>query len=60
MEYKYNIGDIVNIQRTISGKAEVIKRLQPENQEINLYQLKVLDGNHQGKLLWFAEHEITQ
>ena len=60
MDYKHKIGDTVNIQKTISGKAEIVNRWQPETKEVNLYQLKVLDGDYQGKLLWFAEHEITQ
>ena len=57
---KYQLGDIVSIQRIISGKGEVINRWKPDNDEISIYQLRVLEGVHKGKTLWFAENEIVK
>lgn len=55
MEYKYNIGDKVQVNSIIQAKAKVIDRLQ---KDINLYQVEILEDKYKGKQLWFSEHEI--
>lgn len=56
MNYKFDVDEIVQIKSIISCEAKIVDRLS--KQEINLYQIEVLEGDHKGKLLWFAEHEI--
>lgn len=55
MEYKYNIGQQVQVNSIIKANAKVIDRLQ---KEINLYQVEILEGKYKGKQLWFSENEL--
>lgn len=58
MNYKFDVNEIVQIKSIISCEAKVVDKLS--QQEINLYQVEVLEGDHKGKLLWFAEHEVDK
>ena len=49
---KFKIGDKV---ATFFGNGTVIDFLL---KEINLYKVE-LEGNHKGKMPWFAEHELN-
>lgn len=50
---KFKIGDKV---ATFFGNGTVIDFLLKE--DINLYKVE-LEGNHKGKMPWFAEHEVN-
>jgi len=49
---KFKIGDKVV---TFFGNGTVLDFLQKE--DINLYKVELSEGNHKGKMPWFAEHE---
>lgn len=56
MIYKYNLNQIVQVNSIVKSQGKIVNRLS--KQDINLYQVKVLEGEHREKLLWFAEHEL--
>ena len=58
MEYKYNIGDKVQVNSIIKAQAKVTDRLQKPG--INLYQVEVLEGEHKNNKYWFSEHELSR
>lgn len=58
MSYKYDVGEIVHVRSIISAEAKVVDRLC--KQGISLYQVQILDGAHESKLLWFAENEVYE
>ena len=51
---KFEIGDKV---ATFFGNGTVIDSLLKE--DINLYKVELSEGNHKGKMPWFAEHELN-
>lgn len=57
MEYKYNIGQQVQVNSIIQAKAKVTDRLQ---KDINLYQVEILEDKYKGKQLWFSEPELSR
>lgn len=58
MSFKYDVGEIVQIKSIISAEAKVVDKLSKPG--VNLYQVQILLGDHEGKLLWFAEHEVNK
>ena len=58
MEYKYNIGDKVQVNSIIKAQAKVTDRLQKPG--INLYQVEVLEGKYKNNKYWFSEHELSR
>jgi len=56
MNYKFDVSEIVQIKSIISAEAKVVDKLNTP--DTNLYQVKILNGDHENKLLWFAEHEV--
>lgn len=50
------IGYKVQVNSIIKAKGIIKDRLS--KQDTNLYQLEILEGEHKGKQLWFAENEI--
>lgn len=51
---KFKIGDKV---ASFFGNGTVLDFLQKE--DINLYKVELSEGNHKGKMPWFAEHELN-
>lgn len=50
---KFKIGDKV---ASYFGNGIVLDFLQKE--KMNLYKIELSDGEHKGKMPWFAEHEL--
>lgn len=52
---KFKIGDKVT---SFFGKGTIIEFLQKE--DIILYKIELSNGEHKGKMPWFAEHELEK
>lgn len=54
----FEIGEKIKINSIIKVEGLISNGLSKP--EVQLYQVEVLEGEHKGKLLWFAEHELQK
>lgn len=54
----FEIGEKVRVNSIIKVEGLISNGLSKP--EVQLYQVEVLEGEHKGKLLWFAEHELQK
>lgn len=59
MDYKYNLGQVIQVNSIIRAKGKIEDRLSKPG--VNLYQIEVLEHEkYQGNNYWFAEHELEK